>query len=220
MIGGPEFWNLLALSLGLGLFGFIEPCTVGSTLLFVKYLEDRGKAEKVRATLVFTATRAVFIGALGAAAALVGALFFDLQRGFWIALGALYLALGAVYLLGRQGVLMRTVGPALAQAGETRGAAGLGVLFGLNIPACAAPLLGALLTASLGAAGLVRGFILLGVFGLALSLPLVAVVFWERGRRWFDWLSGLSRRMPFWTGVVFVALGIWSIYFGLTVTGG
>lgn len=218
MIADAEFWNLLALSLGLGLFGFIEPCTVGSSLLFVKYLEGRDRAAKVRATLLFTVTRALFVGALGALAALVGSLFFDLQRGFWIFLGALYLGLGVVYLLGKQRMLMRTIGPTLTRSGEGKGATGLGILFGLNIPACAAPVLGALLTATLGAAGLIRGFLLLGVFGLALSLPLVAVVFWSRGRRWLDWLGGLSSRMPGWTGVTFVVLGLWSIYFGLTVT--
>lgn len=219
MIADAEFWNLLALSLGLGLFGFVEPCTVGSSLLFVKYLEGREKGAKVRATLLFTLTRALFVGGLGILAALVGSLFLDLQRSFWIFLGALYVALGVVYLLGKQRVLMRTIGPRLEQAGEARGAAGLGILFGLNIPACAAPLLGALLTATLGVAGAIRGFVLLGVFGLALSLPLVAVVFWARGREWLDWLGGLSGRMPGWTGAVFVILGIWSIYFGLTVSG-
>ncbi len=218
MIADAEFWNLLALSLGLGLFGFIEPCTVGSSLLFVKYLEGRSRAAKVRATLLFTVTRALFVGALGALAALVGSLIFDLQRGFWIFLGALYLGLGVVYLLGKQRMLMRTMGPTLTQAGEGKGATGLGILFGLNIPACAAPLLGALLTATLGAAGLIRGFLLLGAFGLALSLPLVAVVFWSRGRRWLDRLGGFSSRMPGWTRVTFVVLGLWSIYFGLTVT--
>lgn len=211
-------WNVLVLPLGLGLFGFIEPCTVGSSLLFVKYLEGRDRASKVRATLVFTLTRAVFIGVLGAMAAVIGAAFLDLQRGFWILLGALYIGLGALYLFGRQGFLMRTLGPALTRAGEAKGAAGLGVLFGLNIPACAAPLLGALLAATLGTAGVLQGFVALGVFGLALSLPLVAVVFTARGRRWFDRIAALSARMPFWTGVVFVVLGIWSVWFGLTVT--
>lgn len=215
----PDFWNLLALSLGLGLFGFVEPCTVASSLLFVKYLEGRDRASKIRTTLVFTVTRAGFIGALGAGVALVGSLFVDLQRGFWILLGLLYLVLGLVYLAGRQRVLMRTVGPTLARTGESRGAAALGLLFGLNIPACAAPLLGALLAAGFGAGTALRGSVILGVFGLALSLPLVAVVFWPAGRRWLDRLAGLSRRLPGWTGVLFVVLGLWSIYFGITVTG-
>lgn len=192
---------------------------MGSSLLFVKYLEGRERAAKVRATLVFTVTRALFIGGLGALAAVIGGAFLDLQRGLWMLLGTLYVGLGAIYLLGRQGVLMRTLGPALTRAGQAKGAAALGVIFGLNIPACAAPLLAALVAGSLGASSIVGGFVALGVFGLALSLPLVGAVFWTRCRRWLDRLAGLSARMPFWTGVVFLALGAWSIWFGLTVTG-
>jgi cytochrome c-type biogenesis protein len=215
----PGIVDLLTLSLGLGLLGFVEPCSVGSSLLFVKYLEDRDRGAKVRATLVFTATRAAFIGSLGGAAAFLGSAFLDVQRGFWVLLGLLYLALGAVYLLGRQRLLMRTLGPALSRAGEAGGAGGLGVLFGLNVPACAAPLLGALLAAGIGAGTVLRGMASLALFGLALSLPLVVVVLWEPGRRALAWIGGLSRRIPRWTGVVFVGLGAWSIYFGFTVSG-
>lgn len=212
-----DLWTLLVLPLGLGLLGFVEPCSVGSSLLFVKFLEGKGAAGKLRATIIFTATRGLFIGALGAAAALAGTTFLDLQRGFWILLGGAYLLLGLFYLVGRQRVLMRMLGPGLERARETRSAAALGVLFGLNIPACAAPLLGAIFAASLGVGGAARGFLVMGIFGLALSLPLVAAVYWPRGRAWLDRLAALSGRVPFWTGVVFVALGAWSIYFGVAV---
>jgi cytochrome c-type biogenesis protein len=91
----------------------------------------------------------------------------------------------------------------------------------LNIPACAAPLILALLGAAAagGAAGatLASGFVSLAVFGLALSLPLVAAVLFEPARRALDWLAGLSGRIPVWTGAVLIALGIWSIWFGLVV---
>lgn len=210
-------WNQLILPLGLGLLGFIEPCTVGSSLLFVKYLEGKEAAAKVRATVVFTLARALFLGALGAVAALVGAIVLDLQRTFWIVLGAGYVILGVLYLARRQAFLMRVLGVPLARAGETRGAATLGIVFGLNIPACTAPLLGAILAATLGAGDVVRGFAALAVFGLALSLPLVLVVSVARVRGWLDRLAALSRRVPRWTGVVLVLLGIWSIYFGVAV---
>jgi cytochrome c-type biogenesis protein len=98
----------------------------------------------------------------------------------------------------------------------------LGVLFGLNIPACAAPLIFALLGAAAagGAAGatLVSGFLSLALFGLALSLPLVVAVMFDPARSALDWLAGLSRRIPFWTGVLLVALGVWSVWFALFVS--
>lgn len=207
-------WTLLVLPLGLGLLGFIEPCTVGSSLLFVKYLEGKDAAAKLLETGVFTVTRALFIGGLGAVAALVGSAFVDVQRWFWIMLGAAYVVLGLIYLAGRQGRLMRVLGPGLTRAGTTKGAAALGVLFGLNIPACAAPLLAAVFAATLGTASVAQGFWVMAVFGLALSLPLVLAVFWGRARGWLDSVAALSSRVPFWTGVVFIVLGAWSIYYG------
>lgn len=210
-----DIWALLVLPLGLGLVGFVEPCTVGSSLLFVKYLEGKEVAAKVVETGVFAATRALFIGALGAAAALVGTSFLDVQRWFWVVLGGAYIVLGVIYLAGRQGKLMRVLGPRLTRTRTTKGAAALGVLFGLNIPACAAPLLAAVFAASLGTASIAQGFWVMAVFGLALSLPLVVAVFWGRARGWLDRVAALSNRIPFWTGVVFVVLGVWSVYFGI-----
>ncbi len=99
------------------------------------------------------------------------------------------------------------------------GSAGLGVLFGLNIPACAAPLLAALLAAAAatGASGatVTAGFTSLAVFGFALSAPLVAAVFSARARRLLDWLAHQAARFPKWTGAILIALGTWSIVFGL-----
>ncbi|MCA1572222.1 MAG: hypothetical protein LC798_18325 [Chloroflexi bacterium] len=210
-----QIWALVVVPVGLGLLGFIEPCTVGSSLLFVKYLEGKKASEKLLETLVFTGTRGVFIGALGAAAGLAGSMFLGLQRGFWILLGALYVAIGLVYLVRREDALLRAFGPGLARASEPRGAATLGLLFGLNIPACATPLLAATMGASLGAAGIARGFLMMALFGLALSVPLIALVLSGRARRWLDRLAGLSARVPFWTGVVFVVLGAWSIAWGI-----
>jgi cytochrome c-type biogenesis protein len=210
-----DLWTLLVLPLGLGLLGFIEPCTVGSHLLFVKYLAGRGAAAKLLETGIFMLTRALFIGGLGAVAALVGSAFLNAQRWFWVLLGAAYVLLGVLYLTRQHGRLMRVLGPKLSRARNRRGAAALGVLFGLNIPACAAPLLAAVFAASLGTASVAQGFWIMAVFGLALSLPLVVAVFWERARRCLDRLAALSNRIPFWTGVVFVLLGVWSAYFGL-----
>ncbi len=210
--------NLVVLPLALGLLGFVEPCSMGANLLFVKYLEGKAAARKLAQTSVFMLTRGAFIGALGALAVLVGAAFVTVQKGFWILLGSVYLVLGALYLAGRAGFLMRALGPGLRRLSGARGPAALGVLFGLNIPACAAPLLFVLFgTAAVGGATVTQGFVSLGLFGLALSAPLVLAVLWAPGRGLLDRVAGLSRRIPRWTGAVLVAFGLWSIYFGLFV---
>jgi len=171
---------------------------------------------------VFTLARGLFIGLLGVAAVLAGRAFLGFQKAAWLALGIVYVALGILYLSGRAGLLMRTIGPKLASISALRGSAALGVIFGLNIPACAAPLLAALLggaaAAGAGGATYVTGFVSLGLFGLALSAPLVAAVYFERARRGIDWLARLTERMPAAAGVVFIALGLWSAWFGLFVT--
>ena len=212
-------FNLLVLPVGLGLFGFIEPCSIGSSQSFIKYLEGKPGARKLSETMLFDLTRALFIGGLGAVAVLAGAAFTGFQRGAWIVLGAGYAAIGILYLAGRAGFLMRTIGPRLAGLNGARGSVGLGLIFGLNIPACAAPLLLVLLglAGAGGASGnaVLGGFVSLGVFGLALSLPLVAAAAVAPARRLIDRLAALSDRMPFWAGILLIALGLWSIWFGI-----
>ena len=214
-------FQLLVLPAALGLVGFVEPCSIGSSLLFVKYLEGKRAAEKVRQTALFAATRAAFIGALGVAAVAVGAAFVSFQKSAWVALGVIYVLIGVILLAGHGRTVMVTIGPGVAKLAGTRGSAGMGLLFGLNIPACAAPLLAALLgaAAATGASGatLSAGFVSLAIFGFALSAPLVAAVFFARARRALDVLAHWAGSFPKWSGAVLILLGAWSVYFGLFV---
>ena len=216
-----DILQLLLLPVALGLLGFVEPCSIGSTMLFIKYLEGKGASDKVLQTGVFTLTRALLMGLLGVLAALLGSLFVDLQQGVWLILGILYLLIGVLFVMGRVGMLQRQLGPSLARLSGTRGSLGLGLLFGLNIPACAAPIIFALLgTAALtgGASlGIGGGFLSMLLFGLALSLPLVLAVSWSQARRLLDRLAGFSSRVPVLTGLLFIGLGLWSIYFALFI---
>lgn len=218
MTGNP-FLDLVVLPIAFGLLGFVEPCSVGSTLVFIKVIEGRSAVQKLAQVATFALSRAAFIGLLGAAAALVGTAFFDFQKAAWVVLGVLYVALGLGYLSGRIGGFTRSLGPSLARFSSVRGSAFLGVVFGLNIPACATPLLLALLGASAasGATGAsaAQGFVALALFGFALSLPLVVATAFAPARRALDWLAALSRRIPIWTGFLLVVLGAWSIWFGV-----
>ncbi|MBI4273979.1 MAG: hypothetical protein HY659_04700 [Rhizobiales bacterium] len=212
----------MLLPIGLGLFGFIEPCSIGSTLVFVKMMEGRATATKIAQVSIFALTRAVFIGLLGILAVVIGSAFLGLQKTAWVVLGLLYAGIGLLYVIGRAGSIMASLGPSLSRISGVRGSVGLGVLFGLNIPACAAPLLFALLgtAAASGTEGatMIVGFTALGLFGLALSLPLVVAVLVPGTRRLLDQLTALSQKLPRWTGVLMIALGIWSIWFGLFVS--
>jgi len=210
---GP--WLMFGLPIGLGLLGFIEPCSIGSTLLFIKTIEGREPGAKIAQVAVFAAARALLTGLLGLTAVALGAAFVGLQKAGWVLLGALYASIGLMLLTGRARVLMVSLGPRLSRFPGAGGSAALGLLFGLNIPACAAPLLLALLGAATagGAAGsaYAAGFVSLALFGLALSAPLVAALLFQRVREALDRLAGLSRRAPLWTGALLLALGLWSM---------
>lgn len=207
------------LGLGLGLLGFIEPCTLGTNLLLIKHLEGQTGPVKRTQILLFTLTRALWMGLLGLGAALLGAGFLSMQRGLWVGFGSLYLTMGMIYLAGRRQWLTVALGPSLTGATLGRRTALMGILFGLNIPACAIPLLVTLLginaAASAGGSSLWQGFFSLVVFGLALSAPLILAFSWSPMARLMDRLASLSSRVPRWTGIVLVGLGLWSIGFGL-----
>lgn len=205
--------------IGLGLLGFVEPCAVGMTALFVLALEGRSAGEKARHVLLFTAARTLAMGLLGVVAVAVGARFFSAQRIVWLVVAGIYVVIGALYLARHIEPLKRTLGVSVAGVTSARDSAVMGAVFALNVPACAAPLLIALLAgaAGEGAGGhaVARGFIMLGLFGFALSLPIVAAVFVPTARRWLDLLAARSRSAPVWTGVLFVMLGLLSAWFAL-----
>ena len=212
----------ILLPIGLGLFGFVEPCSLGASLVMVKVLEGQSMSRQLAQMGLFAATRAGFIGLAGALAATLGTAFLGLQRAGWLLLGAVYVGLGVLFLVGMAGRLMVAVGPGLRRIGAARGSALLGVLLGLNIPACAAPLIFALLgvAAATGAAGgsALGGFVSLALFGLALSLPLILAVLFAPGRWAIDRVARYATQAPLWTGLVLIALGLWSTGFALFAT--
>lgn len=131
----------LLLPIGLGLLAFIEPCALGATLLFIKLVEGKPPAVQLGQALGFMLTRGLLMGALGASVAWIGGTFFSLQKGGWLVFGSIYAAIGLMYLTGRVHWLQRSIGPRLSRLGALRSSLALGLLFGLNIPACAGPLL-------------------------------------------------------------------------------
>ncbi len=78
-----------------------------------KQVEGLSARGKIAQMLIFAATRRLLIGLLGLAAAGVGSAFLGWQKAGWLLLGVFYVALGAMHLLGRAGLLMRTLGTGL-----------------------------------------------------------------------------------------------------------
>jgi len=209
--------SLLILPAGLGLLGFIEPCTIGGHLVFLETQKPRSPASQRRALGVFIAVRTLVAGLFGAGAALLGQWLIGVQTGLWLVFGLLYLALGFGFLLGYGGRLKQRIDLAPERWKRASSPFVLGVAFGLNIPACAAPILFVLLGLAASSGAVLAGFLQMAIFGLFLSLPLLLFVLFPR-------LGGSLARLGGWFGKAgrvigggFIALGLWSIWFGLNV---
>ena len=138
-----EAFQALVLPIALGLVGFIEPCSLGSTFLFLKVMEGKPAAVKAGQVAVFALVRGLVMGLLGTAAAFIGSAFFGFQRSVWLAFGVAYVVLGVLYAMRRTDFLLVSVGPRLAWMSALKASGLSGIVFALNIPACAAPLVAA-----------------------------------------------------------------------------
>lgn len=207
----------ILLALGLGLLGFVEPCTIGGHMLFLSTQQGRSLRHRLGAALVFLLARLVIMGGFGGLIVLLGQRLIGVQTGMWLVFGAIYLGLGIAIIAGEDSGLRQRVRFAperwkIADEPFLQGAA-----FGLNIPACAAPILFGLIGTATVSGSAVTGVLMMSIFALALSLPLIPlsvapglagglgrVANWLKPRRWL-------------LGVIFIGLGLWSIWFGLFV---
>lgn len=214
-----EFTTLefIFLPIGLGLLGFIEPCTIGGHLLFLETQADRSRREKLNAVLTFVATRALVSGLFGAVIAFLGQAIIGIQTSFWLVFGVIYSAIGIAFLIGRSGLIKHRISMAPAAWKRARNPIVLGLAFGLNIPACAAPIVFGLLGLAATTGTVTTGFLMMFLFGLFLSSPLALFAAVPRLASWLETLGTKMKRMRWLIGVVFVVLGLWSIWFGLYV---
>lgn len=203
--------SAILLPIGLGLLGFFEPCSLGANILFLNLLAKSDAGHRMREALVFTGTRALFLGLLGAVAALAAQPLARAQAGYSLILGVFYIGLGLTSLAGAwKWTFPTSVDPGQLLLRWTGRAAPLGVVFGLTAPTCAAPLFLALVgQASPG--GAARGFTTLSLFGLALSAPLVATAASARAEAVLRRARAWAGRVPAAAGLVLIGLGILSI---------
>jgi len=201
----------------LGLLGFVEPCTIGGHLLFLDTQKTRAARQKLAAVGVFIVVRSLVAALVGASAALLGARLIGAQTGLWLVFGSVYLVIGAAFLLGRAGVLKRGFDLSPNAWKHARSPGVLGIAFGLNIPACAAPILFGLLGMAATSGTALAGALMMFLFGLALSAPLLLFAVIPRLAALLERLGAAMRRNGWVLGLIFVALGLWSVWFGLFV---
>ena len=210
-------FTLFLLPAALGLLGFVEPCTIGAHLLFLDTQKARRRAEKWRAVTVFVLVRALVAGLFGAGAAFLGQRLIEAQTGLWLIFGGLYLGIGLIFLAGRAGWIKQRLELAPAAWKRATSPLVLGAAFGLNVPACAAPILFALLGMAAGSGAVLTGFVQMALFGLFLSLPLALFVLFPGLVGGLDRFGRRFASTGRVLGAVFILLGLWSIWFGLHV---
>ena len=211
------FQAFILLPIGLGLLGFIEPCTVGSHLLFLGTQETRSRSDKIRAAVIFVSARTMVAGLARALIAVLGHSVISLQTGFWLVFGMIYLAIGLMYLSGRSSLIKQHIDLSPANWKRASNPLVLGLAFGLNIPACAAPIMFGLLGLAATKGTFAAGFTMMALFGLALSAPLLVIAVQPKLVPCLNRLSQMLKHMRLVLGLIFVLLGIWSIWFGLYV---
>ena len=209
--------TLVILPIALGLLGFIEPCTIGGHLVFLDTQKERSKIAKIKAVVIFLLVRSFVAGLFGALITFLGQSLISLQTGIWLVFGLIYFAIGLLFLAGKAGMIKQRIDFAPAAWKIAQNPFYLGLAFGFNIPACAAPILFGLLGLAATTGSVLAGFGMMFLFGLFLSLPLVPFAFFPRLSRHLERLAQKLKKTGWVIGVVFIALGIWSIWFGLFV---
>ncbi|MCJ8322426.1 MAG: sulfite exporter TauE/SafE family protein [Rhizobiales bacterium] len=209
--------TLVIFPIALGLLGFIEPCTIGGHLLFLDTQKQRSTAEKSQAVLVFLVTRSLMAGLFGALITLLGQKLISVQTGIWLFFGLFYVAIGLFFLSGKAGWVKRRIDFAPAKWKTAKSPFVLGLAFGFNIPACAAPILFGLLGLAATTGSVMAGFGMMFLFGLFLSLPLLPFALIPSLARHLDRFAQKLIQMRWIIALVFIGLGLWSIWFGLYV---
>jgi cytochrome c-type biogenesis protein len=185
--------------------------------LFLDTQKDRPAIVKINAVGVFVVARSLVAGLFGAMIAFLGQRLINMQTTIWLVFGLVYLAIGIAFLLGHAGLIKKKIDLAPATWKRARNPVVLGLAFGLNIPACAAPILFGLLGLAATTGTIIGGFAMMFLFGLFLSLPLVLFAAIPGLAVRLDRLAQWLKQARWIIGVVFVGLGLWSVWFGLFV---
>jgi len=220
LLVGPALaltFETLLLAFGLGLLGFVEPCTIGAHVLFLGSQNGRPMNQRLGAAVVFVFARLGVMGGFGGAVVVLGQQLIGVQTGFWLVFGTLYLSLGLAMLLGWDRLARTRIRIAPDRWRVASSPVVQGLAFGLNIPACAAPILFGLIGTSVASGSAATGFVIMAVFALALSLPLVPLSVVPRLSNLLEQLADWMRPRRWLLGAILIVLGLWAMWFGLFV---
>lgn len=180
-----------------GVAGGFTPCALGINTIFVGALAGKPRAARLWSWLLLATVRASLLTGLGLLFGLLGEAVGEMAAWYQQAINVGLMALGAIFIISRFRRLplpaLRLANPEALQ--EQRSLVAMGLLFGLDISACIAPLVLALLAQTVLLGDWVAGTVALFVFGIGLSLPALAVISIDRADRWLLRISQRHRNI-------------------------
>jgi len=194
--------NLVLLPVVFGVVGAFTPCALGINAVFLGYVTGKPRPVRLWEWLLFALARAAFLVILGLLFGLLGQYVGAFVRSYQKLIAVGLIALGALFIVSRYRPVplpRLNLAASLNPGGES--ALAMGAVFGLDIPACTSPLVLALLAQTVLVGNYVFGAISLFLFGMGMSLPLLAITYYEGANRL---LVGLSQR---YKTVFYIAAG-------------
>jgi cytochrome c-type biogenesis protein len=199
-------YNIVIIPILFGLIGFFEPCSLGINIIFLNRIKGLNKAKKILETSTFSLARGSLLALVGLSAAFIGSKIITIQSSFFLILGAIYIFFGALTIVNKYKPVFRS-GIDLTKYFRIKSNVTLGLVFGLVIPACAIPIILALVGKSILLGNLLEGFVSLFSFGLALSAPLLIISFFGKSNEIISKISEKAGHMPWLAGVVLIVVG-------------
>lgn len=192
----------------LGIAGAFTPCALGVNAVFLGTVLGKSRAHRLREWAIFAAARAGLLTLLGLAFGLLGQTVQGYAWGFQVTVNIGMILLGALFIVHS---LRPFPLPGFSLAGDRAptsdlGVAGLGALFGLDITACIGPFVLALLARTVLIGNWWGGGLVLFLFGVSLSLPLLAAILTERTGQWLLAVARRRRLLFFLVGGGFLIL--------------
>lgn len=203
----------------LGIAGAFTPCALGVNAVFLGTVLGKSRARRLQEWAIFAMARAGLLTLLGLAFGLLGQVAQGFAWRFQVTVNIGMILLGALFIVHSLRPFplpgFSLAGNPSTGSGQRRapspslGVAGLGALFGLDITACIGPFVLALLARTVLIGNWWSGAVVLFLFGVSLSLPLLLAVLTERTAHWLVDVARRRRTLFFLAGGGFlIVLGI------------
>ena len=207
-----DFYNIIIIPMVFGLIGFLEPCSLGINIVFLHRTSSYKRGKRIKEALLFTLVRGFVLAGMGLSAAFIGSRFIKVQSSIFVAMGVVFVIAGALNLVNYFKPIFGRIN--FSRYFAKRGSASMGLIFSLIIPACAVPIVLALIGRSVVTGILFEGFLSLFIFGIFLSVPLVVLTYFEKSNEIIVKISDRLKNISWLAGILLIVIGVLTIMSG------